>query len=64
MSNKRLEMILRNRGGQLEDCDLLDCYNQAICRGISCTITTGINYRCMHYVVEIVYSASNKEGMD
>ena len=59
MSNKRLEKLLLTRGGQLRDGDLLDCYNQAICRDTACTITTGINYRCQHYVIEIVYSTSD-----
>ena len=59
MSNKRLEMLLLNRGRELQDKDLLDCYNQQIFRDIACTITTGISYRCQHYVIEIVYSASD-----
>lgn len=59
MSNKRLTRMLLDRGGQLQDQDLLDCYNQTICRDVACTITTGISYRCQHYVIEIVYSTSN-----
>lgn len=59
MSNKRLEKLLLDRGGQLQDGDLLDCYNQLICRDTSCTITTGIDYRCQHYVIEIKDSPSD-----
>ncbi len=53
MSNKRLIKILENRGGQMQDGDFLDCYNQKILRGVSGTILTGISFRCMHYVIEI-----------
>ena len=53
MSNKRLEMPLANRGGELQDKDFLDCYNQTYSRGYSGTISTGIDFRCMHYVIEI-----------
>ena len=59
MSNKRLMKLLSERGGELQDKNLLDCYNQQIFRDIACTITTGISYRCQHYVIEIVYSTSN-----
>lgn len=59
MSNKRLMKLLSERGGELQDKNLLDCYNQQIFRDIACTITTGISYRCQHYVIEIVYSASD-----
>lgn len=59
MSNKRLMKLLSDRGGGLQDKDLLDCYNQQIFRDIACTITTGISYRCQHYVIEIVYSTSD-----
>ena len=53
MSNKRLVQLLRNRGGELQDKDLLDCYNQSIFRECSCTMTTGIDFRNYHYVIEI-----------
>lgn len=59
MSNKRLETLLQNRGGILEDGDFLDCYNQTFIRGISGTILTGISFRCMHYVIEIKDSPSD-----
>ena len=59
MSNKRLERILLERGGQLEDGDFLDCYNQTISRDVSGTILTGISFRCMHYVIEIKDTAGN-----
>ena len=59
MSNKRLEMFLRNRGGELEDGDFLDCYNQTFSRGVSGTILIGISFRCMHYVIEIKDSPSD-----
>ena len=53
MSNKRLVQLLRNRGGEMLHADFLDCYNQTIIRGVSGTILTGIDFRCMHYVIEI-----------
>lgn len=59
MSNKRLIKLLSDRGGELQDGDFLDCYNQTFSRNISGTILTGISYRCMHYVIEIVYSTSD-----
>ena len=59
MSNKRLERLLSHRGGELQDADFLDCYNQTFSRGVSGTILTGINFRCMHYVVEIKDSPSD-----
>jgi hypothetical protein len=63
MSNKRLLQLLANRGGEIQHADFLDCYNQAIIRGVSGTILTGINFRCMHYVAVIEDSPSNKEGV-
>lgn len=59
MSNKRLIKLLQNRGGQMQDGDFLDCYNQQIIRGVSGTILTGISFRCMHYVIEIKDSPSD-----
>lgn len=59
MRNKRLEQLLRSRGEDLEDGDFLDCYNQTFSRGVSGTILTGINFRCMHYVIEIKDSPSD-----
>ena len=53
MSNKRLERLLLNRGGQLQDKDLLDCYNQTFARGIAYTIISGINAKSHYYVIEI-----------
>lgn len=59
MSNKRLEMLLMNRGGELQDKDLLDCYNQTFVREISYTLTTRISTSNHYWVYEIVYSTSN-----
>lgn len=59
MSNKRLIKLLQNQGGQMQDGDFLDCYNQTILRGVSGTILTGISFRCMHYVIEIKDSPSD-----
>ena len=59
MSNKRLEMLLLNRGGELQDKDLLDCYNQTFVRGISYTLTTRVSTSNHYWVYEIVYSTSN-----
>lgn len=53
MSNKRLEKFLLNRGGELQDADFLDCYNQTYSRGVSGTILIGISFRNSHYVIEI-----------
>ena len=46
-------------GGELQDADFLDCYNQTFSRGVSGTILVGINFRCMHYVIEIKDSPSD-----
>lgn len=59
MSNKRLEKLLLDRGGQLQDGDLLDCYNQTIFTEVACTITTGVDFRNYHYVIEIKDSPSD-----
>lgn len=59
MRNKRLEMLLRSRGEELEDGDFLDCYNKTFIRGVSGTILTGISFRNMHYVIEIKDTASD-----
>ena len=59
MSNKRLEMLLLNRGGQLQDKDLLDCYNQTFVRDVAYTLTTRINTSNHYWVYEIVYSTSD-----
>lgn len=59
MSNKRLEMLLRNKGGVLEDKDLLDCYNQTYARDVAYTLTTRINTSDHYWVYEIVYSTSD-----
>ena len=63
MSNKRLIKILENRGGQMQDGDFLDCYNQKILRGVSGTILTGISFRCMHYVIEIKNTPSDSDRL-
>ena len=59
MSNKRLEMLLLNRGGQLQDKNLLDCYNQTFVRDVAFTLTTRINTSNHYWVYEIVYSTSD-----
>ena len=59
MSNTRLEMFLLNRGGELQDKDLLDCYNQTFARDVAYTLTTRINTSNHYWVYEIVYSASD-----
>jgi hypothetical protein len=59
MSNKRLEMLLLNRGGELQDKNLLDCYNQTFVTDVAYTITTRINTSDLYWVYEIVYSASD-----
>ena len=61
MSNKRLEKILLTRGGELQDKDFLDCYNNLYLRGMSGTILTGIDFRCMHFIYED--STSNEQGI-
>jgi hypothetical protein len=53
MSNKRLQMLLANRGGQLQDKDLLDCYNQTFARDVAYTIISGINAKSHYYVIEV-----------
>ena len=59
MSNKRLETLLLNRGGQLEDKDLLDCYNQSFARDIAFTIITRISAASHYYVIEIKNTPSD-----
>ena len=59
MSNKRLEKILIEWGGQLEDGDLLDCYNHTFVRDVSYTILTKISTASHYYVVEIKDTTSN-----
>lgn len=63
MSNKRLEKFLALRGGELEDGDFLDCYNQTFSRGISGTILIGISFRNMHYVIEIKDTTGDKQRL-
>lgn len=60
MSNKRLIQLLENRGGQLQDKDLLDCYNQTFVRDVAYTITTRISTSNHYWVYEIVYSTGNE----
>lgn len=59
MSNKRLMKLLSDRGGELQDKDILDCYNQTFVRDVAYTITTRINTSNHYWVYEIVYSASD-----
>lgn len=59
MSNKRLMKLLSDRGGELQDKDLLDCYNQTSVRDVAYTITTRISTSNHYWVYEIVYSSSD-----
>lgn len=59
MSNKRLMKLLNDRGGELQDKDLLDCYNQTYARDVACTLTTRINTSNHYWVYEVVYSTSD-----
>ena len=60
MSNKRLIKLLQNRGGwQMQDKDLLDCYNQTFVRDVAYTITTRINTSNHYWVYEIKDSPSD-----
>ena len=59
MSNKRLEMLLQNRGRELQDKNLLDCYNQTFVTDVAFTLTTRINTSNHYWVYEIVYSTSD-----
>lgn len=59
MSNKRLMKLLSDRGGELQDKNLLDCYNQTFVTDVAYTITTRINTSNHYWVYEIVYSASD-----
>ena len=58
MSNKRLIKLLQNRGGELEDGDYLDLYNQSYSRGIAGTILIG-GCKSLYYVIEIKDSPSD-----
>lgn len=59
MSNKRLTKLLYDRGGELQDKNLLDCYNQTFATDVAYTITTRVNTSNHYWVYEIVYSTSN-----
>jgi len=59
MSNKRLMKLLSDRGGELQDKDLLDCYNQTFVRDVAYTITTRISTSNHYWIYEVVYSASD-----
>ena len=59
MSNKRLMKLLSDRGGELQDKDLLDCYNQTFVTDVAFTLTTRINTSNHYWVYEIVYSTSD-----
>lgn len=59
MSNKRLMKLLNDRGGELQDKDLLDCYNQTYARDVAYTLTTRINTSNHYWIYEVVYSTSD-----
>ena len=50
--DKRLMILLQNRGGQIKDGCMIDTYNQQIQYDISCTIRTNINTANHHFIVE------------
>lgn len=54
MSSLRLETLLETKCGDAKDKDLLDCYNQVVCRDIAYTITTRILGSCHYFVFERV----------
>ena len=51
--------LLSDRGGELQDKDLLDCYNQTFVTDVAYTITTRVSTSNHYWVYEIVYSASD-----
>ena len=59
MSNKRLMKLLSDRGGELQDKNLLDCYNQTFVTDVAFTITTRVSTSNHYWVYEIVYSTSD-----
>ena len=63
MSNKRLMKLLSDRGGELQDKNLLDCYNQTFVTDVAFTLTTRINTSNHYWVYEIVYSTSDQQGL-
>lgn len=46
-------------GGELQDKDLLDCYNQTFVTDVAYTLTTRVNSSNHYWVYEIVYSTSD-----
>lgn len=67
--NKRLLKLFTDSWGGIDDGDILDCYNQTICKGLSCTIKTTIDHSNMYYLCEmrkytIVASRGRKNSND
>lgn len=52
--NKRLFKLFTDSWGGVGDGDILDCYNQHICKDISCTIHTRIDQSSNYWVFEKV----------
>lgn len=61
MSNKRLNKLLIKRGGEIKETSMLDCYNQAVIKDVSVTITTRFNSSNHYYVMEIIQN--NEDGI-
>ena len=55
MSNKRLIKLLENRGGELNDTCILDCYHSSFSKDVAYTILTNINTSNLYLVYEIEY---------
>lgn len=54
MSSLRLKTLLETKCGDAHDKDLLDCYNQTVCKDIAYTITTRVIGSCHYFVFERV----------
>lgn len=53
MSNKRLMKLLSDRGGELKDTCILDCYHSSFSKDVAYTILTNINTSNLYLVYEI-----------
>lgn len=67
--NRRLYKLFIDSFWGVDDGDILDCYNQTICKGLSCTIKTTIDHSNMYYLCEmrkytIVASSGRKNYND
>ena len=49
--NSRLIKLIKEQGDKFKDGAFLDCYNQQVLGDIAGTITVGINFRCLWFVV-------------